>query len=722
MNGNECCPFILRFSKSMLRPNPRKVMAGKTRINPKGTPDTEKITENLKSGFSFYRGFGFNSGLPVFSRMSLRLGSASKSLRYHFLNVTGIKPAASLSLYDFVFSIGTAEELAKVNRVITRSKNREFLASMSHISEIDAFLPCDKAGLSGMFIEQLKDSPQGTPFYLNTFHGDKEQVVSFLKNEAGASETKEINLGGFSMFRTVIPDIKSKLDTLFAHSLIKSISPESILTLTPNYVRHEDLPLDCVLPRDLTEQYPKAAIIDSGVAENSYLKEWELEHVNMTESIDGNHRHGTFVAGRLLTDGETFGGITYLNVEMLPPEGFLRLDIFHEKMRSLLKKYSKTIRIYNLSLGSGLLVSGEEYSAAAHMLDSMQKEFDVLFIISGGNFDKLRTEHTLPDENMITSPAESIHSLTVGSAAHTDTNLQLKDSPSLFTRKGPSVAGTIKPDICAYGGAHEIRMGRIRPVGVFSIGIRNELAEDSGTSHAVPRASALAAKIYHRYSHAFRSPDMTKAIILHYTHLRHRKKPDVYSGYGVLAENTPDFENLPESAVYLHSGKVYSGGIAEVTDIPVPEILFENGAAFGSLCLTLVYKTETDMNFPHFYTCTNLDVSVGYYKKDVWTAILTSKNLLTCTDSEDRQDIREKLKWHPVKMYEKELKNSRLPSALCMRLTPSKRDFYEKKFHIEYSIVLSFTHETKNLFEFLQGNLISYDGVLEPASDMWKRC
>ncbi len=710
----------------MIRQNPRQARGGKIRTNLTGMPDISKISDSLTTGFRFYRSYGYNAGLPVFNRLSVKHGSASKSLRYRFLSDTGIKPVASLSLHDFIFPVSGNKDLEKLNRIISTRRTPDFLASFSHISDISAIMPEDKQLMSSDFFAVIPDMRHEEPVFIDFFHGpdDAEQLTWFLKNETGAKSAEIIDIGGFKTIRASIPDIKSKADRLLTHSMVKSLSPRTVLSLTPDYIRHEDLPLDCVDIRDFSKRYPRAAVVDSGVCGTSYLKEWEISTVRLTGSEDANPRHGTFVSGRLLLNGERFGGITYLNVEMLPADGCLPIDVFYSRMKTLLKEYHKYIKIYNISMGSSAPVDVSGFSHAAHMLDSLQKEFDVLFIISAGNYEPLRLDSSdrLLD-NTVTVPAESIHSLTVGSASHTDTNLQLKDSPSLFSRRGSGAGGAVKPEICAYGGAHETRMGRVRPVGVFSIGIRNELAEDTGTSHAVPRVSALAAKLYEKYSHAYESPDMTKALILHYTHLKTGKEPDIYTGYGVVPDDHSMFEHRPDSAVYLHSGTVQLNSIVEIPDIPVPSLLFSGQLATGTLCVTLVYKTDTDMNFPHFYQCVNLEASVGYYKNSSWTSVLTAKDLLTypknCLSDDD---VKERLKWHPVKLYEKKFKNSRIPDDLIMRIVPFKRDFYKGKAAVKYSAVISFSHSGKNVFEFLQKNYRDYENKLEPASLLWKTC
>ena len=707
----------------MHRPNPRKVRGGSPRTSCRGLPDREYIARSLASGFGFYKRFEYNRFLPVYNIMTLRQGSFSKSLRYHFLSATGIRPVASLSLSDLVFGINGEEALAKLNTHVINGGGKDFMASFSHIETMHTFMPHEKISLSNPFETGLAEMSSDESIYIHTLPGEgEENLLGFLKNEASADRSKIIRIGDYRIIQAHIPDIKAKLDTIATHSLVRSVSPASCLVLKEDYVRHGDLPLECVQMRDTEKIYPRAAIVDSGISPSSYLREWEMDTLSFCTESEKDPKHGTFVTGRLLNDGESFGGIVYLNAEILPAGGSIGLAEFQQRLEATLRTYHKIIKVYNISLGSDMQADPNCFSAAAHVLDSLQERYDVLFIISGGNYEKLRglsEEH--PSDNRITSPAESVHSVTVGSVTHRDTNVQPHHSPSLFTRRGPSSAGFVKPEVCAYGGSHEKRMGRLYPVGVFSIGTRNELAEDSGTSHAVPMVTALAAKIFHRYSHVFQSPDMTKAMLLHYTRLHSRRPPDLYTGYGIITEANENFEEITSSAVYLHEGVVRQGGITEVNGIPVPAPMCGKNA--GRIEMTLVYKTRTDLNFPHYYCCTNLELSLGYYKRGLWKAILTSKDLLALQKSTEEKEVnREMFKWNPVKLYETKLKGAALPGELVLRITPSKRDFCADNSEIRYSVVLSFTHERENLFDEIIMHYDEYGGVLEPASKMWKTC
>lgn len=711
MSTSENGPFILRFSKSMIRPNPRSGRGGKPRTAEGAAPNPYQIADKIEKGFAYYRSFEYNSGLPVFSMMELKAGSLSKSLRYHFFKTTGTEPVGSISSEKIIFSHNSSGDVAKFAGVMRYSRNKAFRASCTHLESVDCITPADKKNLSDM---SVFDSNRA---FLHTFCKEDEldRLIHFLKYQLNVSEAEPVCIGGACFIRISGPDLSRHADRLFTHSLIRSAGTEQAIVLHEQYIRHEDLPMDCIITRKYGAGYPAAAVVDSGLSENSYLKEWEIATESFLDDKNKNPRHGTFVCGRLLTNGDKFGGITYLNVEIIPGSEGITIERFHSHMKEVLEKYHTLIKVYNISLGTDNEVSGA-FSLPAHTLDKLQKDYDVLFVISAGNADV-----NSGIRSRITSPAESVHAITVGSVSHAETNIQKKLAPSLFTRHGPGSSFFIKPDVSSFGGAHEERFGRLSPVGVFSIGSRNELAEDCGTSHAAPVVASLAARLYYRYSHVYKSPFMAKAMIIHYTFLNNEKRePDIFTGYGVAPENLTDEGH----ATYLHEGEAEPGKIVELPEIPVPPDMFESGKASGEIVMTLVYKTETNISYPHYYCMYNLEASLGYYKDGTWKALLTSGNIVNYagTPEANKKDFMERFRWQPTKVMSTVIKNKFIPENLSLRIIPSKRDFYKQYEGINYYIVISFIHRGKNLYQCLKKLYTEYNGLIEPASDMWKTC
>jgi hypothetical protein len=698
--SGENAPFILRFSKYMYRTNPKTTRGGPPRIAEGQPLNIDKAIAGIRNARSAYSRFDFNNDLPLYSLLTLKKGSLSKSNRYHFLKTAGIKLTGSLSPEDLIFALDDDADISRFENILRYSRNMNFRKSLTHMSEIRALLPEDKMKnpvTEGNIVIQL---------FKNEDYG---RVLHFIRDGLNIRAGNIFSVGSLNIIKASINDL-SKLENLTSHSLIRSVENAHSIHLEEHYIRHAPLPLDCVRVRFLQKAYPKAALIDSGVASDSLLKEWEISTESYIPDEKRNPAHGTFVCGRMLQEGEEFGGILYLNVEMMPSDGLLSINDFYRYMTDVLQKYSKTIKVYNISMGTSALL-GDEFSYSAYILDILQKEYDVLFIISAGNCipngDAPRT---------LTSPAESVHSVSVGSVAHTDTNIQKKHTPSLFTRHGPAPLGFIKPDIAAYGGAHAEHFGRLKPVGVFSIGVKNELAEDIGTSHAVPMVTSKAAKLYHQYSHAFKSPDITKTLLIHDAFLnKSSKETDIYCGYGISV----DGDNDENHVTYIHQGLVKPEQIVELPEIPIPPDMIKAGRVSGDIVLTLVYKTHVDIAFPHYYCMTMLDISLGYYVGSKWTSVMTAKDTAGFPKERDAQEL---FKWQPVKVFSRAFKNKKMPNKLLLRIIPSKRDFYDKMEDISYSFAISFISKEENLLRGILERPSDFSHILESAHDLWKTC
>ena len=115
----------------------------------------------------------------------------------------------------------------------------------------------------------------------------------------------------------------------------------------------------------------------------------------------------------------------------------------------------------------------------------------------------------------ITSPADSVLGITVGSIAHfTHTPRGPKTGePSAFSRHGAGPNYVIKPDLVHYGGTCRIDATEYR--GVRSVSDSSSSSESVGTSYATPFISRTLANIYHQIVPS-PSPVLARAILTHH--------------------------------------------------------------------------------------------------------------------------------------------------------------------------------------------------------------
>ncbi|WP_102398927.1 S8 family peptidase [Haloimpatiens massiliensis] len=202
-------------------------------------------------------------------------------------------------------------------------------------------------------------------------------------------------------------------------------------------------------------------------------------------------------------------------------------------------------RIYNLSQGDGeSAYNGGKPKAWACVLDELQNEYDINFVVSSGNYcyEEKNNFESILDEYpryfynsnacKIIEPANSVSSITVGAIATAEdvynslerlnkVPISKQGQISSITRVGPGVGNSIKPDFIAYGGDRGIEIdfsGRKRPInniGLSKLLFNNDnsglYAWDVGTSFAAPYVSYIIGKILNKYPKS--SNNLVRAIL-----------------------------------------------------------------------------------------------------------------------------------------------------------------------------------------------------------------
>lgn len=291
-------------------------------------------------------------------------------------------------------------------------------------------------------------------------------------------------------------------------------------------------------------------------------------------------------------------------------------------------------RIFNVSLGNEYApYDGRHIQGIAYTLDRLAREYNVLFIVSAGNFRGTETlpradwraeypEYLLADESRIIDPAPALNVLTVGSLAnHTATadeqrhgdhevnelSPAAEDQPSPFTRHGPSLKGAFKPELMAHGGnlaspmqrqgqqwrKIERRLGVLTPNHNF---LGSTLLKDiSGTSFAAPYITHLAGRLLNLYPNA--SANLLRAVLVNHADLPdacraafpeelHEHIRDV-AGYGKVNADTlfrsTDYEVvlLAEDTILNDSHQFY--------ELPLPESFLRSNRVTRQLRVTLAY-------------------------------------------------------------------------------------------------------------------------------------
>jgi hypothetical protein len=350
---------------------------------------------------------------------------------------------------------------------------------------------------------------------------------------------------------------------------------------------------DGIIKIDSPKNEPIIGVIDTLFDENVYFSEW-VEYTNMLSSeipiSQNDFDHGTAVSS-IIVDGPTF------NPDL--DDGCGRFRVRHFGVASgnsfnsftILRNISeivaanKDIKVWNLSLGSKLNINSNFISPEAAILDKIQFENDVIFVIAGTNLSFGETI-TRP----IGAPADSINSLVVNSV---DKN----NKPSSYCRKGPVLSFFIKPDISYYGGDSRNPMKVCTPNGEALV---------KGTSFAAPWISR---KLSYLINILGLSRDVAKALLIHSaTGWDIQQNDPTLIGHGVVPKKIDDI-------IYCKSDEIQFiiQGTSEKYDtytynIPVPVVQEKHPFIAKA---TLCYFPASSRNQGVDYTNTELDIKFG---------------------------------------------------------------------------------------------------------------
>lgn len=216
---------------------------------------------------------------------------------------------------------------------------------------------------------------------------------------------------------------------------------------------------------------PTIGVIDTLFDKRVYFSKWVEYHDMVDDNIpkgQNDYRHGTAVSS-IIVDGPKMnpwlddgcGRFKVRHFGVAAGAQFSSFTII--KLIKTIIESNKDIKVWNISLGSNQEINDNFISAEAAVLDQIQYENDVIFVVAGTNKSR-------EDVNKIGSPADSINSMVVN--AVTKSGLSTK-----YSRKGLALSFFAKPDVSYYGGSEEQYIQVCEPLGATFV---------AGTSFAAP--------------------------------------------------------------------------------------------------------------------------------------------------------------------------------------------------------------------------------------------
>lgn len=300
---------------------------------------------------------------------------------------------------------------------------------------------------------------------------------------------------------------------------------------------------------------PTIGVIDTMFDSNVYFSEW-VEFKNMLSKdiplSPSDFKHGTAVSS-IIVDGPSF------NPSLDDGCGRFRVRHFGVAAGNQFSSFSilrnineivssnKDIKVWNLSLGSKLEINRNFISPEGAILDRIQYENDVIFIIAGTNNDSIENK-----PKAIGAPADSINSLVVNA-------VDFDNTPASYSRKGPVLSFFTKPDICYYGGDNKNPMRVCTPTGEAFV---------QGTSFAAPW---IARKMSYLIDILGLSREVAKALIINSaTGWNIQIEDSSLIGHGIVPIKIDDVVRCPDDEIQF-----VLSGVSEKYDtynynIPVP--------------------------------------------------------------------------------------------------------------------------------------------------------
>ncbi|MCY7009125.1 S8 family peptidase [Fusobacterium simiae] len=367
-----------------------------------------------------------------------------------------------------------------------------------------------------------------------------------------------------------------------------AVSDISVLDKDDIFEKNEDYIISIPKPKN----EPVIGVIDTMFDTNVYFSEW-VEFKNMLEKdipLDVNdYYHGTEVSS-IIVDGATInpnlddgcGRFRVRHFGVAKSSSFSSFIVL-KAIKEIVEK-NKDIKVWNLSLGSAMEINPNFISPEAAILDKIQFENDIIFVIAGTNKPKNS------NVKKIGAPADSINSIVVNSVS-------ISNKPVDYSREGLVLSFFNKPDISYYGGDSEQRIRTCSPYGETMV---------AGTSFAAPWISR---KLAYLINILGLSKETAKALIIDSaTGWNKQVYPSSLIGYGIVPIKINDIIQSSNDEI-----KFIIDGISEKYDtftynIPVPDD--GNKQPFISK-VTLCYFPNCSRNQGVDYTNTEMDIKFG---------------------------------------------------------------------------------------------------------------
>lgn len=504
---------------------------------------------------------------------------------------------------------------------------------------------------------------------------NEEAVSAFqqiLRDRQLTAETTKFN-------RWVIRELDAgDLRALSALPMVREISPNAQLSV-PVLNGNNNVTAVSVPPPKADVSYSTVGLLDTGVsAAATALQPWLVHQSNfivLTPSPPPeDYSHATFIAGLMVQ-----ASAMNQNHPQMPTEAVKIHDVrvFSEIERStetdVLARIEDAVRaapqikVWNLSLGR-LHVERGQFSQFARDIDAISAKHGVLFVIAAGNYNEVPLRPwpvgmwPTGDRDLITPPADSALSISVGAIAHNDdpTGGVPKGKPAPYSRRGPGPAAIPKPEVVHFGG--NCTLAGDLGGSIASLCPYGSPIEEFGTSYASPLVASLGARIWDRLATQgyTPTPDLIKAFLIHSAAIGStppNSEELPFVGFGLPSQVDDALLCSEDSFTTLHSVYIPKGQQIH-HKFAMPACLTKGGRFRADLTVTLCYAPILNERDGTEYCRSNVSVSLGTLDLKKGSTKREFKGKLPPDPSAPKEALEKRLiehgfKWSPVKVYRK---------------------------------------------------------------------
>lgn len=654
------------------------------------TPELKKdITDKFESLLSFYSNvFDENETIPAVGKITVKPEAIAKS--YKPSDLCRDCPIIGSEDLDEIYIKVNRKNIQDTIKMVQNPPSQKFQANMTAIVDIQPIKAKEKISPSLQSMAQDDFNSIKTAIKLKIFDFnddfDNTQIWNYVTRKLQQShfgnKYEIISYGDQLKFLKIEVNSYDDIIKLASINGVKTVSFFQEYSLPRNDFLSTDL--QTKLDNEYRDSDVTIGIIDGGISDdNPFLKPYVIAREEYVNKAYQNPKHATFIASTIqygnvlnnLPTSESYR-FNFVDIVAIPNSDedfgltdFITEDDLMEIIEEVMKKYSPTTKIWNLSLGLENKPCDGSMSDLGMFLDYIQDTYHVQIFVSSGNINSLPLRNWPPQKDIgehdrLISPADSVRAITVDSVALFDSidSIVKFNEPSPFSRRGPGANYIVKPDIVDYGGNFSTSY-KIDGLGVNGLDPSGKIIEGNGTSYSTPRALQKYASIYEEMI----NPDLllAKAMLIHSARMNSRDllddHPDniKYYGFGIPSSNTQDILQCSQDCVTLvFRQKISQGSHLEMYDFPYPKSLIKNGKYTGEIGMTLAYLPPLDSNYGREYCRTNIDVSFGTYSY-LDTGKITYKGQVPLESKWDEKfeaaRVEHGFKWSPIKSYYRKL-------------------------------------------------------------------